>query len=307
MIKPTKDETMLSDSDNKSPLDPELLPPFPSYTAIPNIILDYWILHLKGSEFILLIAICRKTFGWQKHQDKISISQFHELTGLGTRAIKEGLQRLLQLGLITKENTKSDTGGKGCNLYTVVVKGSNIGYKRNQGEGVKRTHTKETNTKEIDISKDISSTTGKNRPVVVSFDWLSFHFVNISEEQKTVWREAYPSVNVDQELKRMESWISSNKRKAPKKDFKRFINTWLSKAQDSVVLTSITPHRTNADVNYEYVQQCIVDSDPGVLDHITFYGKKCLVNTRTSKSLYFDLEHEAFKKLFFNIANVEED
>ena len=47
------------------------------------------------------------------------------------------------------------------------------------------------------------------------------------------WGRAYPAVNVDQELMAMESWLDANptKRKT-KAGIKRFVNSWLSRAQN---------------------------------------------------------------------------
>lgn len=54
-------------------------------------------------------------------------------------------------------------------------------------------------------------------------------------EQKDViaWQRAFPAVNVHQELMAMESWCDANpaKRKT-KQGIKRFVNSWLTKAQN---------------------------------------------------------------------------
>ncbi|MBS6395850.1 MAG: helix-turn-helix domain-containing protein [Clostridiales bacterium] len=47
------------------------------------------------------------------------------------------------------------------------------------------------------------------------------------------WQQAYPAVDVRQELLRMISWLNANpKRKKTKRGVDRFITTWLSKEQD---------------------------------------------------------------------------
>ena len=47
------------------------------------------------------------------------------------------------------------------------------------------------------------------------------------------WQRAYPAVNVHQELMAMESWCDANPTKRKTKGgIKRFINLWLSKAQN---------------------------------------------------------------------------
>ena len=47
------------------------------------------------------------------------------------------------------------------------------------------------------------------------------------------WSNAYPAVDVFQELRAMESWLDANptKRKTPK-GIKRFVNSWLARSQD---------------------------------------------------------------------------
>jgi hypothetical protein len=47
------------------------------------------------------------------------------------------------------------------------------------------------------------------------------------------WQKTYPAVDVFAELAKMESWLDANpsKRKTSK-GIKRFVNSWLSRAQD---------------------------------------------------------------------------
>ena len=47
------------------------------------------------------------------------------------------------------------------------------------------------------------------------------------------WQRTYPAVDVHQELKKMDSWLDANpKKRKTKQGIKRFINSWLSRAQD---------------------------------------------------------------------------
>ena len=47
----------------------------PNTTQIHNVILDYWMSILPNAEFKCLLAIARKTFGWQKKNDTITKKQ----------------------------------------------------------------------------------------------------------------------------------------------------------------------------------------------------------------------------------------
>jgi hypothetical protein len=62
------------------------------------------------------------------------------------------------------------------------------------------------------------------------------------------WSRAYPAVNVDQELMAMESWLDANptKRKT-KAGIKRFVNSWLSRAQNQGGSSPIAKSYKKAD------------------------------------------------------------
>lgn len=48
-----------------------------------------------------------------------------------------------------------------------------------------------------------------------------------------IWKDAYPAVNVEQELKRMAAWLESNPtRRKTQRGITKFINIWLAKEQD---------------------------------------------------------------------------
>lgn len=72
----------------------------PNFTQVPNEIFDKWMSELSGVEFKILMAICRKTFGWDKRKDKISYSQFIDLSGTGRRQISDAIKKLILLDLI---------------------------------------------------------------------------------------------------------------------------------------------------------------------------------------------------------------
>jgi predicted transcriptional regulator len=78
----------------------------PCYTQCPNAYFDYWQNKLKPTEFSVLMAITRKTFGWvdksgdRKLKDKISISQLTEATGLSKHTVIEGLRGLRKNNIV---------------------------------------------------------------------------------------------------------------------------------------------------------------------------------------------------------------
>ena len=73
--------------------------PPPNYTQVPNAILEA-MPQMGEAEFRVVIAICRKTFGWQKNWDRISISQLSELTGLTRRNAHRGVTQAIDDGWV---------------------------------------------------------------------------------------------------------------------------------------------------------------------------------------------------------------
>ncbi|MFA4907235.1 MAG: replication protein [archaeon] len=59
-------------------------------------------LNLSACEWRVLWAILRKTYGWHKKFDRISYSQFENLTGLDRWHIRRYLNRLIKQNIITK-------------------------------------------------------------------------------------------------------------------------------------------------------------------------------------------------------------
>jgi phage replication O-like protein O len=65
------------------------------FIKIPNIMIETLAkINLRSSEGQLIIAIVRKTIGYHKDQDKISVSQLMKMTGLSRRTVIYGLQTL---------------------------------------------------------------------------------------------------------------------------------------------------------------------------------------------------------------------
>lgn len=95
--------------------------PAPNFTQVPNIIFDHWMKILTPGEFKVLLCICRKTFGWSKKKDRISLRQISEFTGLGRQSLPKMLNRLCDLGLLKKHKQKTEWGDDAPNEYEINV------------------------------------------------------------------------------------------------------------------------------------------------------------------------------------------
>jgi len=62
----------------------------PNYTQVPNTILDR--MHeMTPAEVVVLMAICRQTFGWHKSEDVMTLSQLVRMTGMSRPTVLAGI------------------------------------------------------------------------------------------------------------------------------------------------------------------------------------------------------------------------
>lgn len=112
----------------------------PNYTQIPNVIFDYWMSVLTPAEFKVLLCICRKTFGWQKKRDRISLRQIEKMTGLGKSSIIKNVEKLIELSLVIKIKSKDEFDGSDApNQYEINVVSTEESVK-NRGGSILRIH-----------------------------------------------------------------------------------------------------------------------------------------------------------------------
>lgn len=76
----------------------------PNFTQCPNILFEYWMQKLSGSEWKVLTCLCRKIFGWHKQnlRDQVSISQIEEMTGMSRETVTIAIKSLEEYKLIIK-------------------------------------------------------------------------------------------------------------------------------------------------------------------------------------------------------------
>lgn len=71
------------------------------YTKLANELYEQFSkLDASGSAWRVLFVIVRKTYGFHKKEDRISLSQFEEHTGLSRKAVCHGLAELVKLNVI---------------------------------------------------------------------------------------------------------------------------------------------------------------------------------------------------------------
>lgn len=134
------------------------------YTIIANAIMEAFArTRIRGEARQVLDCILRKTYGYRKRVDNISLSQFMLATGLPKIAVCKAVRHLCRLNIITKKgnqdipsyslNKDFDTW-KPLPKKVIITKKGNHRYPKRKSSLPKKQTTKETTTKET-ITKDI--------------------------------------------------------------------------------------------------------------------------------------------------------
>ena len=89
------------------------------FTKVPNSIFD--IEGLNIYERLVLLYIIRKTIGFNKKSDGISLSQFVKFTGASKPTIIKAIENLKKMKCINVLKQTNSTGGKHYNRYTPLV------------------------------------------------------------------------------------------------------------------------------------------------------------------------------------------
>ncbi len=122
------------------------------HTALANEILDALCkTRIPGEAMQLLFVIIRKTYGWKKKGDQVSLSQFAEMTGIKRPNIVRGLKKLEDMNLISVIKKDNRYG----NLYEFIKdfdKWKPLSKKITLSKKIKTPLSKKIHTKEKDYS-----------------------------------------------------------------------------------------------------------------------------------------------------------
>lgn len=129
---------------------------------MPNDLIDKgYMAKMKGAALPCYLFIVRKTRGWNKANDNISISQLVDATGYKKDAVLSGIDQLISMGIVEKiafqnrpsrytltdniiavGNSASDISAIGKNDTAVDISDSNLSEKPTHKNNIKTTNTK---------------------------------------------------------------------------------------------------------------------------------------------------------------------
>jgi hypothetical protein len=152
----------------------------PNYTPVPDELFDEQLPDLSGAELKVLLYIIRRTFGFKKESDNISLNQLlHGITtkedvvldrgtGLSKKTLLETIKNLIEKNLIISERRRSKEKGDQPTTYRLNILGETMennttppGVKSTPGGGVKTTpgpRSKNYTTQETVIQETVNNT-----------------------------------------------------------------------------------------------------------------------------------------------------
>ena len=105
----------------------------PTTTQTPDALLDYWLTRLTGSELRVLLYAVRRTYGFKRDEDAISLEQFlHGITtregtvldagiGISRSALLGAIKSLTAQGLLLKARRVGDDGRDTVSIYRLAL------------------------------------------------------------------------------------------------------------------------------------------------------------------------------------------
>lgn len=117
----------------------------PNGTIVPDAVLDYLMPQLTGAELKVLLYIIRRTFGWKKDHDRISLAQLTDGitrrdgtvvdrgTGLSKNSVIAALKALVELGIVVAEHNTSPQHGHEPTTYALRFKHAPLVQKSDKG------------------------------------------------------------------------------------------------------------------------------------------------------------------------------
>jgi len=110
----------------------------PGVTMTPNKLFDEHMADMSEAELKVVLCAVRKTLGWHKQIDAISLSQFEKMTGLSRQAVITGIASAIQRGVLLE----CGTGKRGVKLYSLsVVSSQENGLVNNLDQSTQLTST----------------------------------------------------------------------------------------------------------------------------------------------------------------------
>lgn len=169
---------------------------------------------------------------------KVNVKHLMNTLKIGRDKVKGILNNLIDSGYMCKESVLEGNLKRGVAYFiseSPIYLFSDKSGGRKIGKSVPTKYC--TNTKDISKDTNIISVqnpeSGSKPPADLYFCLDQKKFIGITSQDKENWKIAYPSVEIDQELMKIEEWLRSEPTKAKlKKKWRKCITGWLSRTDE---------------------------------------------------------------------------
>ena len=180
---------------------------------LPNSVVDELLADLTGAELKCYLLVVRKTKGWNKEEDAISVSQFMKVTGLSNRKVIDACERLVELGLLEQKIGSNKTKVFSVKDYKTssseessLVKKVHSGSEESSLSVVKKVHTQNNTTKNNTTKNNNTSSSEKNFQTEQRAKKYSF---SPDDMRAAEWFfELLKKLNPEFKVKSMDSWAN---------------------------------------------------------------------------------------------------
>ena len=171
-------------------------------------------------------------FGLHKYNAKVIKAEIFPADDLPLNEVELILEDLLRFELIELSENNELLRIKGWNIYQKINRPQPSKYSEQFGfPAAIEVKPKQLETKSI-VKKEPIKTSRKKAPLKPYKEKVNNYYDNITDEFKGELKEAYPNVDIEQELKESRMWLITNTNKA-KKNFDAFITRWMAKQMES--------------------------------------------------------------------------
>ena len=151
----------------------------PNFTPVPDDLFDEIAPNLTEAELRVLLYIIRRTFGFRKERDAISLNQLiHGITmtdgrvldrgtGMSRSAVWRGAKGLIAKGILQVEKVRSPDGDNDANVYSlrfrevgVVLKENHRGSRKERGVVLKENPQETVEQETVEQETEIESSNG---------------------------------------------------------------------------------------------------------------------------------------------------
>jgi hypothetical protein len=206
----------------------------------------FWLLHNKPNAFRLLTHIANTARRTHSNHDGLTIGQCHlqhwttyNLTEREYRTAKDVLVSLKHIKIIDTNRTrqKSTTGTTTRSTLVEICSTTIYDINSETNDDIKddrttteRRQTRKNKNEEEEEYKDIAQSAPRRRKKdSLSFDFETWKFVGITQEDREDWKLMYPLISLEIEIIAAAHWLKDNPSKSNRTLWRRYLNGWLKR------------------------------------------------------------------------------